>query len=168
MSDLTINISRLSESTHRYEFETEPKNVDLDARFTGSVKVLAVLEKTGQQIHLKADLKAKCLFGCDRCLDEFEQDLFTRYEIVYSIGEGPAGGSNGEEIRYLSADANLLELGEDVRQFLVLAVPQKLLCKDDCRGLCPKCGVNRNKVMCDCAADNADPRWEVLRNMSLN
>ena len=167
MSELTINISRLSEGAHQYDFETDAKSLDLDARFTDVVRVGAVLEKTGRQMHLKADLRTKAHFTCDRCLDEFERDLAPHYEIVYRTETSGTHGNNEEEFQYLSPDASLLDLGEDVRQFLILAVPQKLLCKDDCRGLCPKCGANRNKVACNCAEDATDPRWEALKKMTL-
>jgi len=168
VSELTINISRLSEGTHLYDFETEPKNLDLDARFVDRVFVHAVLEKTGHQMLLKAELRTKSRFTCDRCLDEFENVLSTRYQVVYITEENGARSDSGEEVQYISPDANTIDLGEDVRQFLILAVPLKLLCKDDCQGLCAKCGANKNKVNCSCAENDADPRWEVLKKVSLN
>lgn len=168
MSDLTINISKLSEGTHRYDLEAEPLSLGLDLRFGKRVFVHAELEKTGRQIHLKADLKTKARFTCDRCLDEYEHDLSTHFEIVYITQEGAERARTEEEVQYISPDHSILDLGEDVRQFLILAIPQKLLCKEDCRGLCPACGSNRNKVTCKCDTKNADPRWEVLKKMSLN
>jgi uncharacterized protein len=168
VSELTINISRLSDGTHVYDFETEPKNLDLDARFVDRIFVHAALEKTGHQMLLKAELRTKSRFTCDRCLDEFENVLSTRYQVVYITEENGARSDSGEEVQYISPDANTIDLGEDVRQFLILAVPLKLLCKDDCQGLCAKCGANKNKVNCSCAENDADPRWEVLKKVSLN
>jgi len=168
LSELRINISRLSEGAHSYDFETEPKNLDLYGRFIAIVFVRASLEKTGRQIRLKADLRATGKFTCDRCLDEFEQSLRTHYEIVYITDqEGISGGAEGE-IQTISADTTMLDLGEDVRQFLILSVPQKLLCNDECQGLCPVCGSNRNRVHCECQKNEVDPRWEALKKMSLN
>jgi len=91
-----------------------------------------------------------------------------QYSIVYIIEEGGQKAQPGDEVQYLSPDANILDLGEDVRQYLILAVPQKLLCSDDCRGLCPQCGVNRNRVRCNCSTKEIDPRWEGLKKVSLN
>ncbi len=167
MSDLTINISRLSEGAHHYTFEVEANNVGLDPRFKHHVRVQADLAKSGHQMHLRADIQTTAYFTCDRCLDEFQGPLSTRFEIVYLTEESP-GTPGSEEVQYLSPDTNVLDLGEDVRQFLILAVPQKLLCKDDCCGLCPKCGSNKNKVRCNCLTEEIDPRWEVLKKMSLN
>ncbi len=168
MSDLTINISKLSEGTHQRTFDVEAREVGLDSRFTERLGVEATLDKTGRQLRLRATIRAKGQFSCDRCLDEFEKTVTAQYSIVYVIEEGGQKAQAGEEVQYLSADANVLDLGEDVRQYLILAVPQKLLCSDECKGLCPKCGVNRNKVRCDCATNDIDPRWEGLRKMSFN
>ena len=168
VSDLTINISKLSEGAHEYEFEVEPTNLELDARFTGRISVSATLEKTGHQMLLKVDLQSGCRFTCDRCLDDFDQNLTTHYQIVCVTEEEAAGGKAGEELQYLSPDTTMLDLGDDVRQFLILAVPQKLLCRDDCQGLCPTCGANRNKVSCSCSEKKSDPRWEGLRKVSFN
>jgi uncharacterized protein len=168
VSDLTINISRLSEGTHQYDLEIEPENLELDAGFVGRVLVHATIEKTSNQLRLRADLEAKCQFTCDRCLDEFEQGLLTRFEIVYITEEEIAQRGSDGEVQYISPDKTILDIGEDVRQFLILAVPQKLLCNDDCRGLCTVCGSNRNRVNCKCADKEADPRWEVLKKVSLN
>ena len=168
MSELTINISRLSEGAHQYTFDVESDNIGLDSRFSQRVRVQADLEKTGHQLHLRAGAQTRVQCTCDRCVDEFQSPLSTHFEIVYLMGENPGPPGSEAEVQYLGPEMNVIDLGEDVRQFLILAVPQKLLCKDDCRGLCPKCGSNMNNVRCNCPTEDVDPRWEVLKKMSLN
>jgi uncharacterized protein len=168
VSELTINISRLSEGTHKYVFETDAKSLDLDTRFVGPLEVQAELDKTGGQIHLKVEVGVKASLVCDRCLDGFEQRLSARYSVVYLAQEAGVRSENSEEIQYLSPDVTLLDLGEDVRQFVVLSVPQKVLCKEECLGLCPTCGANKNKTQCKCTEASEDPRWEQLRKISFN
>jgi uncharacterized protein len=168
VSDLTTNISNLSEGTHHRTYDVEAENVGLDSRFKDRVRVQAVLDKTGHQVHLKTKIQTSGRFTCDRCAEEFEHPLSAQYEIVYIVEESQRKAGIGDEVQYLTPDMNVLDLGEDVRQFLILAVPQKLLCKDECQGLCPKCGVNRNKVQCNCTTQEIDPRWEGLKKMSLN
>ena len=168
MSDLAINISKLPEGTHHRTFEVEAENVGLDSRFNDRVRVQAVLDKTGRQAHLRATMQTNGHFTCDRCLEDFEHPISAQYEIVYIIDEGQPDVVLSDEIQYLRPDTNILDLGDDVRQFLILAVPQKLLCKEDCKGLCSKCGVNKNKVRCDCTTQEIDPRWEGLKKVSLN
>jgi uncharacterized protein len=58
-----------------------------------------------------------------------------------------------------------IDLGHLMREQFTLSLPMKPLCRDDCRGLCPVCGVNWNKGSCDCKRDWEDPRLEALRNL---
>jgi uncharacterized protein len=72
-------------------------------------------------------------------------------------------GETEEPIPILSGEA--LDLSELVRQALILAVPPRSLCRPDCRGLCPQCGVDRNREECSCAERQTDPRLEALRGL---
>jgi len=168
VSDLIVNISKLSEGTHRYSFEVRPENLSLDARFVEMIAVDATIDKTGRQFFLKSEIRTKAALICDRCLAEFQNELAARYRIVYLSDQLTAKEEEDAEIQFLSPDANLLDLGEDVRQFLVLAIPQKILCREECEGLCPECGTNRNVKSCKCAATESDPRWDALKKISLN
>jgi uncharacterized protein len=70
-----------------------------------------------------------------------------------------------EEVHLISADAKELDITDDIRDTLLLALPMKMLCTEDCRGLCAGCGANLNEEPCRCAASGADPRWEALRKL---
>jgi uncharacterized protein len=54
------------------------------------------------------------------------------------------------------------------REAIVLALPEKLLCRDDCPGLCPHCGVERGDGSCDCEEETSDPRWDKLKGLRLD
>ena len=58
-----------------------------------------------------------------------------------------------------------IDLKEVVREQIMLALPEQVFCKDDCKGLCPKCGANGNLIDCKCADDEIDPRWAALKNL---
>jgi uncharacterized protein len=83
-------------------------------------------------------------------------------------GRSTVGVKKEEEIQVLSADTNYVDLDEDVRQFVLLAVPQKLLCVEKCQGLCPICGVNRNNETCTCNTQVSESRWDVLKKFIHN
>ena len=55
-----------------------------------------------------------------------------------------------------------------VREYVLLDLPEAPLCKDDCAGICPNCGIDRNSATCDCGAVTADPRWAALENLTLD
>lgn len=170
MSDLTINISKLPEGIHTYDLESDAAELGLDERFIEPVGVHAVLSKTANQLHLKAVLTSRGSFQCDRCLDMFTQGLEATYQIVY-VFEGATAhteDTEGIELQVLPADANLIDLADDVRQYMLLGVPLKLLCKEECAGLCPTCGANLNTHPCSCVREATDPRWEQLKNIKLS
>ncbi|MEX1139794.1 MAG: DUF177 domain-containing protein [Bacteroidota bacterium] len=169
MSSLRINISKLSEGEHRYSLSTEPPDIGLDDRFDRNVEVEVLVEKANRQFLLYAETRTHGKFVCDRCLEEFPQERESEYSVVYmQSGDPPDDLQQGHEIIYLPQDVNIIDLGEDVRQYLILSLPLKMLCKDDCAGLCPVCGTNRNTKPCSCTVDETDPRWATLKGFPGN
>ena len=169
MSSLRINISKLSDGEHRYSLSTEPADIGLDERFNRTVLVEAVIDRSNRQLVLQAEVQSGGVFLCDRCLEEFQKDVASGYSILYVQGEEPpAGQEEDHEVQYLPADANMIDLGEDVRQFLTLSLPLKVLCRENCAGLCPVCGGNRNTTRCSCTVEETDPRWATLKRFLKN
>ncbi len=169
MSGLRINISKISDGIHPHSLETEPGDIGLDERFNRLVQVKATVEKASRQFLLHVESHSGGVFVCDRCLDEFQRQVDSDYSIVYFPGPSPSGHTGEkQEVQYLAPDVNMIDIGEDVRQFLVLALPLKMLCKEDCAGLCPVCGVNSNKKSCSCRTEDIDERGSDLRRLSGN
>ena len=161
-----INIGRLAEGEHQYRFEGSGLDLDLGASFHRPVAVDVVLDRSGRQFLLRAQYRTRGVFACDRCTESFEKDIAGSYKILYVPDGGPAplDGERGE-VQEIPSDALVISLDEDLRQFLLLNVPGKLLCRDDCRGLCPTCGTNWNTGSCDCAVPETDSRWDALRDL---
>jgi uncharacterized protein len=63
-------------------------------------------------------------------------------------------------------DGEALDIDEIVKEQILLAVPSHMLCRDDCKGICPECGSDRNTGECSCVTDNIDPRWAALKNLN--
>jgi uncharacterized protein len=167
MAEFRINISKLSDGIHNYTFETESAKIGLDERFNSIVKVDAKLDKSLRQVLLQANVRTIGFFACDRCLEEFSRQIDVSYSIVYiQDNRSTMDMKNEEEIQVLSADTNYIDLDDDVRQYVLLSLPQKLLCDDDCKGLCPICGANRNSSECTCEVQQVDSRWDALKRFS--
>ena len=141
---IKIRISGLSNGLHDYHFSAEPSEIGLEANFTAPVEIDVALDKTTRQVYLKASLSTRAKFTCDRCTDEFELALATKYNVFYLYDEESGGNLPPEEVQVITPDTVHLELSEDVRQFVMLSVPLKLLCREECKGLCPRCGTNWN------------------------
>lgn len=103
---------------------------------------------------------------CRRCLDPVEVKVQEALELLFVPSDEREGGAEGDaEARVLDLNAQEVDLTEPVREELLLAVPRYVVCEADCRGLCPRCGANRNRESCECTFDEPDPRWDKLRAM---
>lgn len=170
MSELRINISRLPEGTYQYDLESDPSELELDERFEEKIKVHATLNKSGQEFVLRAEFSTDGSFVCDRCLEPYRDQVKANYSILYRVGHHEPGERKEDEgdTQVISPDTNVIDLGEDVRQYLLLALPVKFLCQEDCQGLCPSCGANRNRQKCSCDEEYEDPRWDTLKKLTEN
>ena len=94
--------------------------------------------------------------NCDRCLESFEREfkIDSEHILVKSL--------NTDSDEYLLIENNRLDLNELCLSDVLLNLPSKLLCSSDCKGLCPKCGVNSNQTDCLCVTKEIDPRLAVL------
>ncbi len=164
MSVFSISISKLPERAHERSLEAAPEEIGLDSRFTKEVLVESMLEKTSRQLYVRTEFKTGGVFTCDRCLEEFEREVSSGFGVVY-VTDSDGAASDSEEVHVITPDTNTIDLGEDVRQFAVLALPPKMLCRDDCAGLCPRCGTNLNLAKCNCTQDEVDSRWSGLKKL---
>jgi uncharacterized protein len=164
VSVLRINISKLPEGAHQRSLQATPAEIGLDGRFTKEVLVESTLEKTSRQLYVRTEFKTGGVFTCDRCLEEFEREVSSGFGVVY-VTDSDGAKSDSDEVQVITPDTNTIDLGEDVRQYAVLALPPKMLCRDDCAGLCPRCGTNLNRAKCDCRKDEIDSRWSGLEKL---
>lgn len=94
---------------------------------------------------------------CARCLAEVDYPITVDFEDIFSKHE--------EEDNYLISEEETIDLINMVTDNLILSIPVKVNCTENCKGLCPQCGKNLNKGLCNCTSDNIDPRLEVLKNL---
>ena len=87
--------------------------------------------------------------------------------VVENAGDVMAGAENIENDAFIY-ESDLLDITEPVRESLLLAVPLQSLCREDCRGLCPVCGADRNEGDCGCDATTVDPRLAALKQFIKN
>ena len=161
---MKIKISNLSEGVHNFNFDEAAKDLELNEPFFGNIIVEAELNKAHGQLVLTADLTAKVNYDCDRCNANFNSTLTNSYKMVYLIGMKPEE-SESVNITYLPPDADKITLNDDVRDYALLAVPMKKLCREDCKGLCTKCGKNLNEGDCGCNHESIDDRWLPLMEL---
>jgi uncharacterized protein len=162
---MLIKVNNLKEGTHLYNLDEPIENIGLEEPFIDKVNIDLNLQKLHNQIILETKILAKANFECDRCNSEFISRLRTAYKMVYLFGSSADDGNEALDVAYLPADASEIVLDDDIRDYALLSIPMKKLCKEDCRGLCPKCGKNLNEGKCDCDSQTVDPRWLQLKDL---
>ena len=161
---MRIKISGLENDTYDYDFEADIEKIDLTEPLFGKYNTNVVLNKFDDQIILEALTTAGANFICDRCGAAFKQTVNSKYKMIYLL-RSIEGAEEEINITYLSPDTHMIDISKDVQDYMILSVPMKRLCKEDCKGLCAKCGADLNEKQCDCNDDEIDDRWKVLSEL---
>lgn len=158
---MMIKINNLSEGIHYLTFEGEINELELKEPFSGEYRTEVKLTKLHNRIILDINLETQAYFECDRCGVEFSSFLQNNFQMVYLFGDSPEG-NDSDNIVYLPLDKDRIHLNKELRDYAILSVPMKKLCKEDCKGLCYRCGKNLNYGSCRCKAAEKDVRWQPL------
>lgn len=125
--------------------------------------------KVIKDIRLRGRLSAGLELQCARCLEPVPQEVKREFELLYR----PLGADAGkDELSVTDAEAEIgyyqgdgLALEDVLREQILLALPLKVTCRVDCKGLCPQCGRNLNQEQCSCSTELEDPRWAALKDV---
>ncbi|QSX06599.1 DUF177 domain-containing protein [Sedimentibacter sp. zth1] len=152
--DLVMNINDTLTITDKELLETNKLNKEF--LFEGK------FYKVDKNVSLNAKITYAYDEVCARCLEEFENKVTANFNaiIVDEINED----YEAEDIEILMKDG-LIDLNDAVNQIIYLSMPMKALCKDDCKGICSKCGKNLNTGKCECNDFVIDPRLEKLKTL---
>jgi uncharacterized protein len=128
------------------------------------------LMRTNRGILAKAGLNAEVEVTCSRCLRLFSCPLTLNIEEEYFPTADIVSGARlpvpDEPGCFTIDEHHILDLTEAIRQYALLAIPMKPLCREDCAGLCPICGQDLNQGPCGCLHQEADPRWSKLHKLA--
>ncbi|MGB7266402.1 MAG: DUF177 domain-containing protein [Terracidiphilus sp.] len=120
-------------------------------------------------IRLKGRFAGTFQVPCARCVEPVELPLAGEFDLIFRPvgvdGDAPERSitASETEIGYYQKDSLLLE--DVLREQVLLSLPVRTLCKPDCKGLCPRCGANRNTQPCSCDEGPTDPRWGALTGL---
>ena len=175
-----LDINQLELPPLEFQEEFQPNVIDLgdEARQLTPLKTSGraevVEEHHGKHVvvkdlRLRGRLSVGLELPCARCLDPVQQEVEREFELLYrplgvDAGRDEISVTDAEaEIGYYQGDGILLE--DALREQVLLALPLKVTCRADCRGLCPQCGKNLNQEQCSCSAPVEDPRWAALKDI---
>ncbi len=138
----------------------------------GPLTGMLQIEKSGPVVVITGEIHFAANLHCSRCLKSYSRQCAQDIELCYQP-RALAGDRDDHETELTSDDlvtidyrGNEIDLWPELREAALLALPLKPLCRDDCRGLCPRCGRDLNAGDCGCRDDRPDPRWDKLRKLS--
>ena len=140
----------------------------------GDLMVDLWLESSPDGIRAKGNIRGHAGMECTRCLKEYQLELhidvdefFRRpgLDVVEEGGRRITGEAEALEEDDYVIEEGVIDLNLLVNDAVMLNLPIKHLCSEDCRGLCPICGIDLNQEECGCSRDSIDPRLEILRTL---
>jgi len=120
-------------------------------------------------IRLRGKLATAVELPCARCVEPVQYDVKSDFDLLYrpinadSHPDEAAISEAETEIGFYQGDG--IQLEEVLKEQVLLALPAKMLCREDCKGLCPQCGKNLNQASCKCEVKVSDPRWAALESI---
>lgn len=123
----------------------------------------------GRRVHVSGRLTARVQVECDRCLKLVELPVDSEFKLEYVTAEDyqaqQAVELTEEDLDLSVFDGDVIEIDELVTEELLLAVPDQMLCNENCKGICAMCGADRNSTDCECETKQIDPRWAGLKEL---
>lgn len=125
---------------------------------SGYVKASGRVENHSGYIVLRGEAVPEFTVDCARCGNRFvyTEPIPLEAKITDKL-------ANKDEDEFLLLQDGLLDIDDYVRSAVILELPSRFLCREDCKGLCPKCGVDLNAATCSCGDNEPDPRWDALK-----
>ncbi len=165
-----IAVQELQDQRVKFDESFPPGHVDY---LTEGIRQVAPLEVHGAasllagEIEIRGQVSTTMEMPCARCLDPVLQPVDRDFDLIYRSIKTMTRGDEfevprgEEELGFYRGDGLLLE--DVAKEQVLLSLPMKSVCHNDCRGLCPQCGCSLNHSSCSCASRKIDPRWERLR-----
>ena len=177
---MEFKVSDLEREPIDFDLELPPGAVDLgeEAEQAGNLAAAGLAEVLHEHRgprDIVADIRLRGRFAgsfqipCARCVEPVETPLSADFDLIFRPAAADAEATERSitapetEIGYYQGDSLLLE--DVLREQVLLSLPARTLCKPDCKGLCPRCGQNRNSQPCSCDVGPSDPRWEALAGL---
>jgi uncharacterized protein len=170
---MRIEIEKLEAGRGGFAHVYQPDELDpVDERvqLIQPVQVKGNVKRTGNEVSVSGHVETRAQLECDRCLKPVELPVNADFALEYITGadyESSAAAALSEEEMSVSVfDGESIDVDEIVKEQILLAVPARTLCREDCKGICPECGMDRNAGDCNCAPNEVDPRWAALKNFN--
>ena len=159
---MLINLRQFFETenyTEKLDYEIDFSEYELFFKkpFLTPVKILATISKKTEIVTLKLEVSFKLNLDCDRCATEFEREF--EYDFEHTIVKST---QNDNDEYIIVGENSEIDLDELILADILLQLPTKILCDENCKGICDGCGKDLNNDDCECKHTNIDPRLQIL------
>jgi uncharacterized protein len=171
---MQLDLTRLHQGLNQFSRVLPPDDIGQEGeayRIAEPVHVDIQIHKDKERFRLVGTVRTRLELACSRCLEPFSLPIDSAFDLRYLPVDAAAGSEHDREVREDDLDASVyrddqIDLDELLREQFYLALPMKPLCRDDCAGLCPQCGTNRNTGTCSCTPQWEDPRLAPLKRLT--
>ncbi len=169
---MILDLSQFETFPARLSLEADPNKVEID--YEGVERLISArmdltIQKSGEEFFCQCDANASVKLVCARCLKEFDRELDSSTNFIVCSKQWHdecRGEEDNEEYVFFQGSDLQADVSDMMRQAVIMSISLKPLCSEDCKGLCPSCGINLNENSCDCRKGKVDPRWEALKKIS--
>ncbi|MCT4612133.1 MAG: DUF177 domain-containing protein [Clostridia bacterium] len=130
--------------------------------FNKPAKFSGTIENVSGILYMSGKLEASVDLKCDRCGQNIENEYMFLVEEAFSSTEAV----DDEEIRHIKGKQ--VDLSPILREAMLMQLPTKILCDNDCKGLCDCCGANLNNESCECNTEKINPAFASLKNLKFD
>jgi uncharacterized protein len=155
-----------------YDFRVPAGEFDLDmpgVKLMGDVHVSCEITRQIIETVVNGTIEADAEIDCTRCLKGVSEDLEIPFEVSFVAPEAFSADSDielkGSDLGVDIVEGEQIDLKELAREQILLNLPEQVVCSEACKGLCEKCGADRNTDECRCGDDDIDPRWAALKGL---
>jgi uncharacterized protein len=143
--------------------------VDERVKLSAAAEVNGKIRLAGNEVFVNGHVDTRAQVECDRCLKPVEVPVNADFELEYISGSEYETSAAAElteaEMSVSVFDGKAIDVDEIVKEQILLTVPTRMLCREDCKGICPECGTDRNTGECSCVTSDIDPRWAALKKL---
>ena len=168
---MRIEVESLTERGKPFDLSYAQGELSLEdehARLAGDARVWGRADRRRDQIRVRGEIQTAVELPCDRCLAPAPVPVNVEFAALFGPPEESAAEAkelSDEDLDFSAYEGGAIDLDAVVREQILLALPLRQLCRDECKGLCPACGADLNTQTCECPPGDTDPRWAALKDL---
>lgn len=177
---MKIRVTEITEKERRIE-ATEPASAypglvqvqeDGECTFLNPVDIDLTVVKEYGHIRVKGTVATRVALSCSRCLVDFQSDIKSGFTIYFTQAAGEQVEDEvelaEEDLLSVTYDGDEIDLANEIAEQVLLELPYKPLCSENCKGLCPECGIDLNNSKCDCNKNISTLAFSSLKGFKVN